>query len=70
VGKTFISEIYEKQGLSSIVLFVDSKDEDSYREVKKTLKKFIKKYEQNFKDKLNFGIFDLAKNEHKLLYLK
>ena len=37
VGSTFIQEVYERQGLSTVVLFIDSKDEDSYKKVKITL---------------------------------
>jgi hypothetical protein len=37
VGSNFISEVYEKQGQSTIVLFIDSKDESSYKDVKSTL---------------------------------
>jgi len=44
VGSTFISEIYEKQGQSTIVLFVDSKDEDSYRDIQATVEEFAIKY--------------------------
>ena len=70
MGSTFISEVYERQGQSVVVLFVDSKDEDSYKEVKKVVEEFAKKHKDIFEDKLVFGVFDLAKNEHKLLYLK
>ena len=44
VGSTFINEIYEKKGQSTIVLFIDSKDKSSYRDVKATVEEFASKY--------------------------
>ena len=44
VGSTFINEIYEKKGQSTIVLFIDSKDKSSYREVEATVEEFASKY--------------------------
>ena len=70
VGKTFINQVYEQPDRSIIILFIDSKDEESYRKEKKVVEDFAIKYKDNFMDKLTLGIFDLAKNEHKLLYLK
>ena len=37
VGKSFISEVYEKPNQSIIILFIDSKDESSYAEAKSVL---------------------------------
>lgn len=34
VGKSFISEIYEKPNQSIAVLFIDSKEPESYKDIK------------------------------------
>ncbi len=44
VGKSFISEVYEKPHSSVIVLFVDSKDPDSYKDIKETFENFTNTY--------------------------
>lgn len=50
-----------------MVLFVDSKEENQTYEVKNALEAFVNKYHDAYKDHMNIGVFDLAKNEHKLL---
>lgn len=37
VGKSFISEVYEKPDQSILILFIDSKEKDSYSHTKQLL---------------------------------
>jgi hypothetical protein len=70
VGKSFISEIYERPDESVAVLFIDSKDESSYRDIKKAFEDFTLKYKDVLAGKLVSAIFDLAKNENKFLSIR
>lgn len=62
VGKNFIEEVFQQQNKSVLVLFIDSKDPDSYKEIYLALDAFSQKFSEAYKEKLNLGIFDLAKN--------
>ena len=67
VGKNFIEEVFEQQDKSVMVLFIDSKDEQSHQEINLAVQRFADKYYEAYKDRMNVGIFDLAKNEHQSL---
>ena len=61
VGKTFLNEIFEKPDKSVMVLFIDSKQEMD-PEIMKSLEEFAEKYHEAYSQKMDIGIFDLAKN--------
>jgi len=51
-------------------LFIDSKDPESYKEIQKLYEEFSVKYKSELEGKVVSAIFDLGKNEHKLLTIR
>ncbi|KRX09533.1 Thioredoxin-like fold [Pseudocohnilembus persalinus] len=69
VGKNFREEVY-KQPVNYIVLFYDSKDEESWQEYEQFIKYFLEEYGQYFDNQLlRIGRFDLNLNENELVRL-
>jgi hypothetical protein len=52
------------------VLFIDSKEPETYKEIKRVFENFTTTYKKALEGKVISAIFDLANNEHKLLSIR
>lgn len=51
-------------------MFIDSKEPDSYKDIKEVFENFTTTFKSALEGKVIPAVFDLAKNEHKLLSIK
>ena len=68
VGKTFEEFVYKSKE-SVLMLFIDGKEPESYKMWQDEFEAFSDKFNEFLQGQVRTGIFDLARNEHRLLHL-